>query len=135
MSDVSGQPAEPVDPMLLARFHASAAWRDGYKEGLKAMQPAEPLPEGCTPADAAVLRRANHALAQDLHITQEALADLHRQVSEFTASYGEADFYTGAALAVLSKGRPDKYCWPYSSPTADEAIAKLLDAARTGGGK
>lgn len=30
------------------------------------------FPEGCTPADAAVLRRANHALAQEAHLLAQA---------------------------------------------------------------
>ena len=84
------------------------------------------VPEGCTPADAAMLRRANHALADDVHLLQTALADLYAQVHEFAATYGEADFYTGAALAVLAKTAPLDYHWPFHSPTADEAIAKLL---------
>lgn len=84
------------------------------------------VPEGCTPADAAILRRANHALADDVHLLQTALADLYAQVREFAATYGEADFYTGAALAVLAKTAPIDYRWPFYSPTADEAIAKLL---------
>lgn len=84
------------------------------------------VPEGCTPADAAMLRQANHALADDVHLLQTALADLYAQIHEFAATYGEADFYTGAALAALAKTAPLDYHWPFHSPTADEAIAKLL---------
>jgi hypothetical protein len=91
-----------------------------------AWQPIETVPEGCTPADAAMLRRANHAMADEVHLLRTALADLHRQVQEFVTTDGEADFYTGPALAALSKTSPLEYCWPYSSPTADEVIAKLL---------
>lgn len=85
-----------------------------------------PVAEGCTPADAAMLRRANHTLAEDVHLLQTALADLHRQVREFVAAYGESDFYTGPALAALAKTGSLDYQWPYSSPTQDEVIAKLL---------
>jgi hypothetical protein len=88
------------------------------------------VPEGCTPADAAMLRRANHALADDVHLLQTALADLYAQIHEFAATHGEADFYTGAALAVLAKTAPLDYQWPFHSPTADEAISKLLAKRR-----
>jgi hypothetical protein len=73
-----------------------------------------------------MLRRANHSLAAEVHLLQTALADLHRQVQEFVTTYGEADFYTGPALAVLAKTAPLQYRWPYSSPTQDEVISKLM---------
>jgi hypothetical protein len=87
-----------------------------------------PVPEGCTPADAAMLRRANHALADETHMLQEALAYLYGQLKLFVETNGDADFYTGRALAVLTKTRPLEYHWPFHSPTADEAISKMLTA-------
>jgi phosphate transport system protein len=56
-------------------------------------------------------------------LLQIALSDLLAQVREFAATFGEADFYTGAALAALSKTAPLDYPWPFSQPMADEAIA------------
>ncbi len=105
-------------------------WRDREPTpqplALKSNEGLGPVPEGCTPADAAMLRQANHALASDVHLLQTALADLYEQIHEFAATHGEADFYTGAALAVLAKTGPLEWRWPFSQPMADDAIAKLL---------
>jgi hypothetical protein len=92
---------------------------------------AQREPEGCTPADAAVLREANHGLAAESHALQEVLADLYSQVRTFCAEQGEADFYTGRALAILCKVRPLEYVWPFADKTPDEVLtaSPALDAA------
>lgn len=72
-----------------------------------------------------------HVLADEVHLLQAALADLYAQIKAFVATEGEADFYTGAALAVLAKTSPLEYHWPFHSPTAEDAIAKLLARQET----
>jgi hypothetical protein len=64
------------------------------------------VPEGCTPADAQVLRTANHSLAAESHALQSVLADLLLQVNRFVQREGEADFETGPATAVLRRLQP-----------------------------
>jgi hypothetical protein len=66
------------------------------------------VPEGCTPADARLLRAANHAFAQDVWETQTILRDLYSQVKKFCEEQGEADFETGPATALLRRidGKP-----------------------------
>jgi hypothetical protein len=61
------------------------------------------VPEGCTPADALVLRRANHAFAQEAVVLQTVFLDLLNQVDAFIATYGEADFYTAPARAMRAQ--------------------------------
>ena len=79
-------------------------------------QAAQAVPEGCTPADARTLRSANHALAQESHELQDALADLYGQVKRFCEADREADFETGRALWLLSLLRPLEFVWPFVDP-------------------
>ena len=81
----------------------------------------EAVPEGCTPADARMLRTANHALAMESHELQEVLADLYQQVKLFCETEGEADFETGRALYLLSRLRPLEFNWPFTTPPSDVA--------------
>ncbi len=62
--------------------------------------------EGCTPADAKMLRKANHGLAEENDKLRAALAELVRQIHAFTEQHGEAEFYTGDAVKLLSEDSP-----------------------------
>ena len=42
------------------------------------------IPEGCTPTDAAVLRAANHALAQENHDLRSRLAQIEKALAGLT---------------------------------------------------
>ena len=89
-----------------------------------AAQPAavqEGIPEGCTPADARVLREANHALAAESYELQEVLIDLHGQVMRFCEARGEADFETGRASALLHRLRPAEFQRPPQAPSKPAA--------------
>jgi hypothetical protein len=60
----------------------------------------EDVPEGCTPADAQVLRAANHALANENDKLRHALAPFARLVSTHTLSW--------AMVEYCVKGDPEK---------------------------
>lgn len=76
--------------------------------------PTKETEEGCTPADAKMLRTANLALATESHELQEALVDIYQQVQRFCETNGEADFETGRALRLLSRLRPLEFSWPFA---------------------
>lgn len=78
-------------------------------------------------AAAAPLRRAIHALAAESHALQEVVAELYGQIKKFAAEQGEADFYTGRALAILCKTRPMEYAWPFTNKP-DEVLADIWPA-------
>lgn len=88
-----------------------ALWKDRerIRTELRALCASKPEdgPEGCTPADARMLRAANHGLADESHELQETLADLLGQVNSFCERHGEADFETGRATALIERLRPD----------------------------
>lgn len=85
-----------------------------------------PVQAECARQAARHMEERERELEAEARLLQTALADLYAQIHEFVATHGEADFYTGAALAVLAKTAPLEYHWPFHSPTAEEAIAKLL---------
>lgn len=87
--------------------------------------------EGETPADIRVLREANLALASESHELQQVLANLYDQVHEFCVKEGEADFYTGPALHLLSRLRPLEYSWPFTTPPHAASPSQPSSAERT----
>jgi hypothetical protein len=81
---------------------------DGAVAMLQASGPDEEVPEGCTVADALMLRAANHNLAAEVDGLRVVLSNLLSQVEDFTEKHGEADFETRAAKIALSEMVPNE---------------------------
>lgn len=56
-------------------WNEAGAYADRLRADVAKLQ--EPVPEGCTPTDAAVLRAANHSLAQEVHELKARLLSIH----------------------------------------------------------
>ena len=88
------------------------------------------IPEGCTPADAAMLRKANHSLADENDALRKALAELVRQIDVFAEEQGEADFYTGDAKKLLAE-----FEGQLTDDLGPAALAKVMQPHRGRGGE
>jgi hypothetical protein len=118
-ADLWAEPAPVVQPV--AAYGVADFFRDAKRMGLTAAdiapalaarpEFADCLPEGCTPADARVLREANHALAVEVQQLREALGTLcdEQDARQGHASIGAYD----KARAALARAVP--------APTAGDA--------------